>query len=68
MRRTLLATLTALLLWIAPAGAQPPPAPTPQANQAKSDETTSAPVMPWAAALVFTLAILVIVCMPSRKA
>jgi hypothetical protein len=60
MWRLLFAGLTALLLWITPALGQGPGEPATQGE-------TSVSALPWAAAVLFTLVIMVIVCMPSRK-
>jgi hypothetical protein len=73
MRRFLLAGLAALLLWVAPVLAQAP-APT-QGPTAPPSTAPSTPVnpneqnlaLPYAVAVVFSIVILVIVCMPSRK-
>ena len=46
------------LVFLSPAQAQTPAAPP--------GETSAGP-LPWGAALVFTLVIMLIVCMPSRK-
>ncbi len=65
MRRFLIAGLAALLLWISPLRAQAP-TPAPQNQQSGAGESQVS-ALPYAAALIFTLAILVVVCMPSRK-
>lgn len=58
-------TLLTGLCWLAPLLAQTPTAPgTPPAGGA---ETAGAPVFPMVVAFAFTVVILLIVCMPSRK-
>jgi hypothetical protein len=62
--RFLLAATLWLALAVAPLAAQNP-APTPQQPEAK--ESSSGSPMPWVVGVLCTLAILLIVCMPSRK-
>jgi hypothetical protein len=59
--RWLAAVLLALTCWLPVAQAQTAPAST------KTEESDKAPVLQYFLAVVFTLAVLVIVCMPSRK-
>ena len=62
--RLLLAATLWLALAVAPLAAQNP-APVPQPGEAK--ETSSGSPMPWVVAVLCTLVILLVVCMPSRK-
>ena len=64
--RLLLACTLWLALAVAPLAAQNP-APVPQPQQGEAKETPSGSPMPWVLAAIFTLVILLVVCMPSRK-
>ncbi len=67
MRRFLLAGLTALLLWLSPARAQPGPVPPGKQSEPAAQAENQGSALPWVAAALFTIIVLVILCMPSRK-
>jgi hypothetical protein len=63
MRSLIAACLLCLSLAVCPVAAQTPT--SPDSSGEKTAESGSP--LPWAIAIVFTLIILLIVCMPSRK-
>ena len=63
MMRLLLAVTLWLALAVAPLAAQNPPAP----QQPETRESSSGSPMPWVVAVLCTMIILLVVCMPSRK-
>ena len=72
MRRFLTAGLLCLVLLASPVRGQPTKtgplaAPQPQTTTDPSGSGESASAVPWVAAVLFTIVILSIVCMPSRK-
>jgi hypothetical protein len=66
-------SLLGLALWVGPAQSQPPPAPPPPAPAPgggpapAANQNEGSPALAYGAAMLFTLVILLIVCMPSRK-